>query len=499
MGELENLRGNLEILFDYQRRLIEEMQDKLLRLRMVSFGSLSNRLNRTVRVTAEQENKQVELVIEGEKLELDTQILDSLIEPLLHLLRNAVAHGIETPDARRLIGKPETGKITLRIYSEGMHIVLSVTDDGRGITASALKAKAVRQGIITAEAAETMSESKAFELIFLPGVTTAQEINYVSGRGVGMNIVKTSVERQQGAISINSETQKGTTFTIRLPMSLAITRALLVKSNNQTFAFPLKIVKKVLEIPVKMLEAGRNLRIENADYALSNLNDLLGVKWSPKSENAPLLLIETLEKPRAVAVEEILKTEEIVIKPLGNLLNNPATVGAAILGDGSVVQVLDLIYLLDQKVQSPKSKVQSSLTENESKIQNPKSKILNVLIVDDSPSVRHINSKLIKGAGMSAAVAKDGLEALEILQSSENLPDVILTDVEMPRMDGYELLASLKKTESLRRLPVVMITSRAGDKHRQKAFELGVSDYLTKPYEDTKLIEIIHKLTSLKF
>jgi chemosensory pili system protein ChpA (sensor histidine kinase/response regulator) len=228
---------------------------------------------------------------------------------------------------------------------------------------------------------------------------------------------------------------------------------------------------------------------------------LLGVDSLTKSENTPLLLIETLEDPCAVAVEEILKTEEIVIKPLGNLLNNPAAVGAAILGDGSVVPVLDLIYLLNQRVQSSKLKAQSpqesmkNLLEEQSKIQNLKSKIVNIMIVDDSPSVRQVNSKLIKNAGMQAIIAKDGLEALEMLQTSEKLPDVILTDVEMPRMDGYELLASLKKTENLRDVPVIMITSRTSDKHRQKALDLGVSEYLTKPYEDTKLLGIIKSLS----
>lgn len=502
-NELDNLRSNLEILFDYQRRLIEEMQDKLLRLRMVSFGSLASRLNRTVRVTAEQENKEVELVIEGEKLELDTQILDSLIEPLLHLLRNAVAHGIESPPARRLIGKAETGKIILRIHSEGMHIVLSVTDDGCGITASALKAKAVRQGIITAEAAETMSENQAFELIFLPGITTAREINYVSGRGVGMNIVKTAIERQQGTISIHSESQKGTTFTIRVPVSLAITRALLVKARDQAFAIPLKIVKKVMEIPAETLEKNKNLRIENTNYSVSYLNETLEIPRSSKNENIPVLLIETLEKPSVMAVEEILKTEEIVIKPLDNLLKNPSTIGAAILGDGSVVPVLDLIYLLNQKAQNTKFKVGNSQEiqkfslEDQSKIRNPKSEIVKVLIIDDSPSVRHINSKLVKNNGMQAIIAKDGLEALEILQSSDELPHVILTDVEMPRMDGYELLASLKKTENLCRLPVIMITSRTSEKHRQKALDLGVSVYLTKPYEDDVLLNKIKNLVGL--
>ena len=379
-----------------------------------------------------------------------------------------------------------------------MHIVLSVTDDGRGITASALKAKAVRQGIITAESAETMSESKAFELIFLPGITTAQEINYVSGRGVGMNIVKTSVERKQGTIAISSEAQKGTTFTIRLPMSLAITRALLVRANNQIFAFPLKVVKKVVELPVEKIEKGKIIEIENVNYALSRLNDLMAMPVSFKNESVPLLLVETLEMPCAVAVEEILKTEEIVIKPLGDIVNNPSTLGAAILGDGSVIPVLDLIYLLKKNEPSMRryddSAKETMLNPTFLPLSAPASeRQISVMIVDDSPSVRHINSKLIKNTGMEAIIAKDGLEALELLQSSERLPDVILTDVEMPRMDGYELLAAVRRMKFLQHLPVVMITSRTSEKHRRKAYELGVSEYLTKPYDDVKLIEIIRR------
>lgn len=495
-NELDNLRNNLEMLFEYQRRLIEEMQDKLLRLRMVTFGTLTNRLHRTIRVTAEQEGKEVELVIEGEKLELDTQIIDSLIEPLLHLLRNAVAHGIESPEARRLIGKPETGKIALRIYSEGMHIVLSVADDGRGISGAALKEKAVQQGLITARAAEMMSDKQAFELIFAPGITTAGEINYVSGRGVGMNIVKTAIERQQGTISIASEAQKGTTFTLRLPMSLAVTRALLVKANEQIFAFPLKIVKKVTEISAEKLKQESSLRIDETDYALSHLNELLEMPMPVLQSNVPMLLIETLEKPCALTVEEILKAEEIVIKPLDSFLNNlPETVGAAILGDGSVVPVLDLIYLLKKRGREKDTKEKFEKQAAALDRRDPASRQILAMIVDDSPSVRHINSKLIKNAGMQTIVAKDGLEAMELLQTSPHLPDVILTDVEMPRMDGYELLASLKKTETLRDVPVVMITSRTSEKHRRKAFDLGVSEYMTKPYEDKKMIETIRSLS----
>ena len=490
-GELETLRGNLEILFDRQRRLIEEMQDKLLRLRMVTFGSLSNRLQRTVRVTAEQDGKQVELTIHGEQLELDTQILDSLIEPLLHLLRNAVAHGIENPDTRRLIGKPETGKIDLKIYSEGMHIIVNVTDDGRGISTSALKQKALENGTITPEQALAMTDEEALKLIFLPGLTTAEEINYVSGRGVGMNIVQTTIERQQGTVTVNSETQKGTEFTIRLPMSLAITRALLVKSNEQIYAFPLNLVKKITEIPAEKISKGeKSWQVDGTNYKLAHLNKLLGVSAPDVSnlEKVPLLLIETLDKPHALAIDEIIKAEEIVIKPLDKFLQNIAEfVGATILGDGSVVPVLDLIYLLAQKEIKMEKTEQLPPPEIEKQTQ--------VMIVDDSPSVRLINSKLVKNAGMLPLIAKDGLEALEQLQAFQELPDVILTDVEMPRMDGYELLASLKKIETLRDIPVIMITSRTSDKHREKAFELGVSEYLTKPYEDKKLIETIKTLS----
>ncbi|CAN5730544.1 hypothetical protein BH20ACI4_BH20ACI4_29410 [soil metagenome] len=489
-NELETLRGNLEILFDRQRRLIEEMQDKLLRLRMVTFGSLSNRLQRTVRVTAEQDAKQVELTIDGEQLEVDTQILDSLIEPLLHLLRNAVAHGIENPETRRLIGKAETGKIELKIYSEGMHIIVNIKDDGRGISTDTLKKKALENRLITTAQTASMTDKEALRLIFLPGLTTTEEINYVSGRGVGMNIVQTTIERQQGTVSVNSEVQKGTEFSIRLPMSLAITRALLVKSNEQIYAFPLNLVKKITEIPAEQITKGeKSWQFNGTNYRLAHLNKLLGFSAPEVShlEKVPLLLIETLDKPHALAIDEIIRAEEIVIKPLDRFLQNIADfVGATILGDGRVVPVLDLIYLLAQK--EPTTKKPEEMTQPE------KEKQIQVMIVDDSPSVRLINSKLIKNAGMLPLVSKDGLEALEQLQTFQELPDVILTDVEMPRMDGYELLASLKKIETLSGIPVIMITSRTSDKHREKAFELGVSEYLTKPYEESKLLEIIKTL-----
>ena len=492
--ELEKLRSGLEVLFDRQRRLIEEMQDKLIRLRMVNFGSLSTRLHRTIRVTAEQEEKLAQLFIEGENVEVDTQILDTLVEPLLHLLRNAVAHGIEPPETRRLLGKPETGKISLTVRIEGMHIVLTVSDDGRGITALTLKEKAVQSNFISASEAETMTEDEALRLAFLPGLTTTEEINFVSGRGVGMNIVKTAIERQQGTVSIDSKMQQGATFTIRLPLSLAVTNALLVKSGGQNFAFPLNLVRHLTEIPAENL--AESVTVNETTYSVLRLSDILDLPPASKlkSEKIQLLLIEILEKPYALVIDETLRAEEIIVKPLGSLFGSVACfIGATVLGDGSVVPVLDLVYLLKQASNAKEKGKTGFASILQPKTAFPRRSCVTVLIVDDSPSVRHINSKLIENAGMQPVTAKDGLEALEILQSSEALPDVILTDVEMPRMDGYELLASIKRQEKLRVIPVIMITSRSSEKHRQKAFELGVTDFLIKPYAESKLLEIVRR------
>lgn len=495
---LDGLRGNLETLFDTQRRLIEEIQDKLLRIRMVNFGTLSPRLIRTVRVTCEEENKNVDLSIEGENLEIDTQILDSLIEPLLHLLRNAVAHGIESPDIRRLLGKPEKGLIKLTATNEGTHVVLTISDDGRGISAAALKENAVAHGFITETAAAEMSEKEASDLIFLPGLTTAERLSQTAGRGVGMNVVKTAVERQKGTIFITSEPQKGTIFTVRLPVALAVVRALLVEAAGQIFAFPLGFVKQISEISgekLKCSKSGGKISVGGAEYALAHLNELLGFSPPPAldRENTPVLLLENGGQRHALLVERIARPEEIVIKPLGAPLHNRwELLGAAVLGDGKIAPVLDLFYLLEQKFEDRNSDIASRKSE----IGKSKPKTRMALIVDDSPSVRHLTSNIVRNAGFDAAVAKDGLEALEILQTAKPMPDVILTDVEMPRMDGYELLSALMRNARFKSIPVVMITSRTGEKHRRKAFDLGVSEYMTKPFDDAVLINALAHLTA---
>lgn len=280
-------------------------------------------------------------------------------------------------------------------------------------------------------------------------------------------------------------------------MSLAVTRILLVKVNENSFAFPLKLVKQITEISAEALEkANRDkfLQLGSVKYSLSHLNDLLDmpVQTYKNRDSFPLLLLENTDSPRALLIDEIVKPEEVLIKPLGYPLQNMAELlGATILGDGNVVPVLDLFYLLNQK--KPKLRTPRKLVEEVIKAKTE----TKVLIVDDSPSVRHLNSKIVKNAGFKPIIAKDGIEALEFLNTANELPDVILTDVEMPRMDGYELLSTLKRDNILQRIPVVMITSRANNKHHQKALDLGADEYITKPFDDAKLVETIKRLAKI--
>lgn len=486
--ELDLIRGNFESLFETQRRLIDDMQEKLTGMRMVEFGTMSTRLHRAVRVTCDEVNKKAEVVIENESLELDTQVLDSLIEPLLHVLRNAVVHGIEDPDTRRLLGKPEKGSITVRIANEETHIALTVSDDGRGIVTSALKEKAVLSGAMTRAQADKLTDEELLQLIFLPGLTTAEKLSLSAGRGVGMSIVKESIESHQGTVTVRSEPQEGTRITLRVPLALAVTNVLLVKAAAQVFALPLKLIKNISETnsaDINMLENERVVAIGGEEFEMLELADHIGRPRFGESlpENVPTLLIETTDKTCAVTVDEILRSEEIVIKSLGKPLENlKGLLGAAMLANGDVVPILDLPYLLMNKMFT---KIPAAAAVAEKPVE------ITVLIVDDSPSVRHMTSKVIAGAGWNVTTAKDGLEALDILQTSRRLPDVILTDVEMPRMDGYEFVSSLKRSENLAAIPVIMITSRAAEKHRQKAIDVGVDEYLPKPYDDQLLIDLI--------
>lgn len=487
MTALEALKDTLDAVFDEQRRLIEETQEKVMQIRLIRFSSIATRIQRAVRVTCEEENKLADVLIENPDVEIDTDLLDSLVEPLMHLIRNAVVHGIEPQDTRRLVGKDEVGRITVRLTNEETHIELKVSDDGRGISGSYLRERAVGSGLITAADADAMNADDLLSLMFLPGFTTAEKLTMSAGRGVGMSIVKESVEARNGSISIETSPQSGTTFTVRIPLAFAVAQALIIRSENHSAAIPLKAVKQITEIAPADISEQDGKRLVTVGTQRLELRALSDHFPPSQRRSAPVdvlttLLIESGDVSFALVIDEIMKTEEIAIKPLGKPLDSlQAVIGAAVLGNGEIVPVLDVSQFFRAAIAPPV-------------IETPEpEKRTRILVVDDSPSVRHMTSKVITSAGWEAVTAKDGLEALDLLKENV-LPDVILTDVEMPRMDGYELVASVLKDEALRSIPMVFITSRAGDKHRERAAELGITEYLTKPFVENELVQLVERL-----
>ena len=497
-NDLRSLLGDFDSILTRQGRVSSEVQDKLMRTRMVPLSTIVTRLQRAVRVVARKRNKLADLIIEGEHIELDKKVLEDIADPLLHLLRNSVDHGLEPSDLRQVLGKSERGNVRLRAYYEGNQVVIQVIDDGAGLDANKIRAKALSAGYISeAEAAEIPDED-LHQLIFMPGFSTADEVTDISGRGVGMDAVKTSVSRLKGTIHLSSTQGQGTRFTIRLPLTMAVMRALLVRARGAEYALPLSAVSQILRLEGSMMkQIGANpvIRIGETVCPIMQLDELLGMPKSDLSERKriPVLVINTGDEQVAMIVDEIVEGREIVIKTLGNHLRyvNGVT-GATLMGDGRVVLILNPQELVSeperrQTRQWTPPTVATSLNSGQ--------RILNVLVVDDSVSVRKVVANMVKNAGWSPEMARDGLEALEMIQSGGDLPDAILLDIEMPRMNGFELTATLRAHDQYKNIPIVMLTSRAGEKHRQKAFELGVNEYLVKPYQEDQLLAAVKKVT----
>jgi chemosensory pili system protein ChpA (sensor histidine kinase/response regulator) len=502
-NELGTLIGDFESILNRQGRLSSELQDKLMQIRMVPLATLATRLHRAVRVLAREQGKLVDLVLEGEDIELDKTVLEEIADPLLHLLRNAVGHGIEPPALRQVLGKPERGLIRLRAYHEGNQVVIQVNDDGAGLEPQILRSVAFSGGYVSEADAPQLSDEDLYSLVFLPGFSTAGEVSEVSGRGVGLDIVKTNVHKLKGTVTLDSTPGQGVTFTIRLPMTLAVTRALLVKAHNEMFAIPLGAVAQILRLEREEIErVGQEpvIRVGEQVYPMLRLGQVLNLK-QPADETVqrlPVLILNVEAKQIAVVVDQLLAGREIVIKTLGNHLRQVHGVtGATLMGDGSVVLILNPADLVVEAPQPEAWAWTPPVDKLRTQLQPPAARAreaLTVMVVDDSVSVRRVVSNLIKSVGWQPMAAKDGLEALEIMQRSAQPPDLILVDIEMPRMDGYELMSTLKGQEAYRNIPLVILTSRAGEKHRRKALELGASEYIVKPYQDETLLNIIRHL-----
>jgi chemosensory pili system protein ChpA (sensor histidine kinase/response regulator) len=489
-GTLDDLSQGYETLLLQQSRVSSELQEGLMRTRMVPFDTVVPRLRRVLRQASTDSGKAAQLKLEGAQGELDRNVLERMTAPLEHMLRNAVAHGLEKSDVRAQSGKPEEGVITLSIRKEGSEVVLQISDDGRGLDRKAIRERGEDRGLVRKDV--PLSNAQLDALIFEPGFSTAEEVTRLAGRGVGMDVVASEVRQLGGTIDIHSELGKGTVFTLRLPQTLAVTQAAFVRIGETTFAVPIASVRGVGRIPREELAKGDldTYRYGNEEYALHDLGRLIG-HAPAKAEGQlqmPVLLTRSGDLHVAVTVDQIVGNREIVVKPIGpQVASIPGIFGATIMGDGSVVVILDVAPLVRRQAAM---RLEEEAIADAAPLETRQVPL--VMVVDDSITMRKVTGRVLERNNFEVLTAKDGLDALE--RMAEVVPDLMLLDIEMPRMDGYELATAMKADPRLARVPIIMITSRTGDKHRQRAMDIGVDRYLGKPYQENELMRNVFGL-----
>ena len=483
-----------ETLLLQQARVNTELQEGLMRTRMVPFERLLPRLRRVVRQISAELGKQVGLVVGNAEGELDRSVLERMMGPLEHMLRNAVDHGIEMPELRAEQGKKEAGEIRLNLHREGGEVVLRLDDDGRGIDLDAVRRKAIERGLMSATA--VLTDHEVLQFILEAGFSTAQQVTQISGRGVGMDVVNSEIKQLGGSMTLSTEPGRGTSFVIRLPFTVSVNRALMVYSGDDLYAIPLNTIEGIVRVSGYELEAyyapdAPPFEYAGKHYDLRYLGGLLGTGQQPKlsghSLPLPVILVRGAEHSVAVQVDALAGSREIVVKSLGKQFAVVSGIsGATILGDGRVVVILDLLAVI---------RAQQANAQHKQSIEMPvaaEDKATLVMVVDDSITVRKVTSRLLERHGMEVVTAKDGVDAIAQLQDLE--PDIMLLDIEMPRMDGFEVATLVRHDERLKELPIIMITSRTGEKHRERARTLGVNEYLGKPYHEAQLLELIGNL-----
>jgi chemotaxis protein histidine kinase CheA/ActR/RegA family two-component response regulator len=563
--EMETLIREAQTTFARENRLSSDFQDRLLKARLVPLQSLMPRLYRTVRGSALRVHKEVEFFVEGVETEVDRKVFEEVEGPMLHLVRNAVNHGIESPEEREANGKQRAGRILVKAAYEGSQVVISVSDDGSGIDPEKVRAAAVARGLI--DAYTPISEKEAIDFIFRPGYSTAESVTEESGRGVGLDVVNDVVSRLRGSVEVDTVMGQGTTFTMKFPISLQIARAVMVKVGAQTLAIPMAVVEQIgrLDYYRRVPGAVPAIEMRGERYPLAHLGNYMKIPVGVVDERSSVLLVNAGKHRIALLIDSIINQQEIVSKPLGPHLRDVRGVaGATVLGNGQVVLILELHELLSQQPRGgftlaepgssrraetveprprpapqPQPQVTSSHLPTEplrpapwdrasqaptsgGSASRPASDSLSqpaqrafvvpqrttghpvvagqphsyILVVDDSPSVRRVVSGMLKNAGWAVQTARDGVEALEII--GRERPAAVLLDVEMPRMDGYELMATIRSQDTYRTLPLVVLTSRAASKHKQRADQLGADAYIVKPYQDEQLINTLIALINAR-
>lgn len=489
---LDKTRDGESLLLQLSRTQTE-LQDGLMHSRMVPFSRLIPRLQRIIRQTASELGKQVELSVIGADDEMDRTILERITSPLEHMLRNAVDHGIEMPSDRVAAGKPPVGKVLLEILREGNEIVVKLSDDGAGINVDAVRQKAIKQNLI-ADNDASLTDVDIMQYIFNAGLSTTSKVTQISGRGVGMDVVRSEIRQLGGIVSVDSQYGSGSEFILRVPLTVAVSDALVVRAQERTFAIPLVQIERVVQVSKETLgqyyaKGGRTLKLGGINYRARHLSEILSnALFDPRAhleDTLPVIIIKNqMGQNLALSVDEIVGSRiEMVVKPLGQQLSHLQGISAAtIMGDGSIMLILDLTALM----RTAQTKRVQAVAMQEVK------RAPSILVVDDSVTVRKVTSRVLERRGYEVTTAKDGVDALEIL--GDLMPDVVLLDIEMPRMDGFEVATQIRRSPRLAHLPIIMITSRTGEKHRDRAMEIGVNDYMGKPFQETDLLPRIESL-----
>ncbi|GAA9601271.1 chemotaxis histidine kinase/response regulator CheAY2 [Helicobacter pylori] len=479
-----------------------DLQLAVMKTRMQPVGKVFNKFPRMVRDLSRELGKSIELIIEGEETELDKSIVEEIGDPLIHIIRNSCDHGIEPLEERRRLNKPETGKVQLSAYNEGNHIVIKISDDGKGLDPVMLKEKAVEKGVISERDAEGMSDREAFNLIFKPGFSTAKVVSNVSGRGVGMDVVKTNIEKLNGIIEIDSEVGVGTTQKLKIPLTLAIIQALLVGVQEEYYAIPLSSVLETVRISqdeIYSVDGKSVLRLRDEVLSLVRLSDIFKVDAILESNSdVYVVIIGLADQKIGVIVDYLIGQEEVVIKSLGYYLKNTRGIaGATVRGDGKITLIVDVGAMMDM-AKSIKVNITNLMNESENtKSKNSPSDYI-VLAIDDSSTDRAIIRKCLKPLGITLLEAANGLEGLEMLKNGDKTPDAILVDIEMPKMDGYTFASEVRKYNKFKNLPLIAVTSRVTKTDRMRGVESGMTEYITKPYSGEYLTTVVKRSIKLE-
>ena len=480
--------GESEIALSAQARLTRALQSNLMRIRMVPFASISERLFRIVRQAAKETEKRAVLDIKGGQVEVDRSVLERITAPFEHMLRNSVVHGVEPTVERIARRKPELGEIKIEVRQEGNEIMLAVTDDGAGLNYERIRGKAVSLGLLQSQ--DMPSDAEVAEFIFHPGFSTAQQVTQLAGRGVGMDVVKSEIAALGGRVELASETGRGTKFTIYLPLTLAVTQAVIVRAGGVSFAIPAVMVEQVRQVKANELAAfqtSSEAQWQNRRYPFRYLPRLLGdSEFRPETRRVtPVMFVRTGSNMAAIQLDEVLGSQEIVVKNTGPLLARVAGItGATVLGTGEIVLIINPVILAGREPAAQPGTTTSAAATLATPAAAPT--VPTVMIVDDSLTVRKITGRLLAREGYNVLTAKDGVDAMEQLHDAA--PDVMLVDIEMPRMDGFDLTRNVRADSRLKHIPIIMITSRTADKHRAYARQIGVNVYLGKPYQEEELL-----------